>query len=136
MYTYPELLEARTEKQQLADEYCDYHKDVYGIKARWIYGQLDSLTVQDLKNMLDDLAKQYKIVAAYERERQKAADVAFVEEIKRIMQLGASDVATAIEWLHQSNNTDGSNDFLGFEYGCSYRFVDRVLKEGLDAVAK
>jgi hypothetical protein len=119
----------RTELQQLMDEYCDYHKDVYGVKARWIYEQ--EVTVEELKGMLGFLERQYLIEAEQEKQRTARAEQAAREQIKILMQYGAQDVATAIRWLHEAQDTCGDNRFLDFDLGCEYGFIDGLLKNGL-----
>ena len=56
----------RTELQQLMDDYCDYHKDVHGVKARWIYNS--GVTVAELKSMLASLEREYHEQAESERK--------------------------------------------------------------------
>ena len=119
----------RTELQQLMDEYCDYHKDVYGVKARWIYNS--GVTVAELKKMLASLELQYHEQAESERKHTERSEKAARELIRTFMTLGAKDVAMAIRWIHESQETYGDNRFLDFELCCSYGFIDSILKNGL-----
>jgi hypothetical protein len=119
----------RTELQQLMDEYCDYHKDVYGVKARWIYER--EVTVEEMKRMLDSLSREYRVQAEIERQRTARAEEAAREQIRILMQYGAQDVAMAIRWLHEAQETEGDNRFLDFDMGCEYGFFDGLLKNGL-----
>ena len=120
---------SRTELQQLMDEYCDSYKDVYGVKARWIYNS--GATVAALKSMLASLARQYQEQAECERKHTERSEKAARELIRTFMTLGAKDVAMAIRWIHESQETYGDNRFLDFELCCSYGFIDSILKNGL-----
>lgn len=119
----------RTELQQLMDEYCDYHKDVYGVKARWIYNS--GVTVAELKKMLASLEQSYYEQAELERKQTARNEQAAWEQIKQFMALGAKDVAMAIRWMHDAHDTEGDNRFLDFDLCCSYGFIENILKNGL-----
>lgn len=119
----------RTELEELMDDYCDYHKDVHGVKARWIYNS--GVTVAELKSMLASLERQYHEQAEFERQRAARNEKAARELIQQFMALGAKDVAMAIRWIHDSQETLGDNRFLDFELGCTYGFIDSILKNGL-----
>jgi len=120
---------ARTELEELMDEYCDYHKDVHGVKARWIYNT--GVTVEELKRMLASLERQYHEQVEFERKQSARNEQAAREQIRVLMQHGAQDVAMAIRWLHDAQDTQGDNRFLDFDLGCTYGFIDSLLKNGL-----
>jgi hypothetical protein len=119
----------RTELEELMDDYCDFHKDVYGVKARWIYGQ--QVTVEGMKEMLARLVREYKAQVEEEKQRTAQAEEAAREQIQILMQHGAKDVAMAIRWLHDAQDTGGDNRFLDFELGVEYGFIDSLLENGL-----
>jgi archaellum component FlaC len=119
----------RTELEELMDDYCDFHKDVYGVKARWIYGQ--QVTVAEMKEMLARLEREYKAQVEEEKQRTAQAEEAAREQIQILMQHGAKDVAMAIRWLHDAQDTGGDNRFLDFELGVEYGFIDSLLENGL-----
>ncbi len=119
----------RTELEELMDDYCDFHKDVYGVKARWIYGQ--QVTVAEMKEMLARLEREYKAQVEEEKQRTAQAEEAAREQIRILMQHGAKDVAMAIRWLHDAQDTGGDNRFLDFELEVEYGFIDSLLVNGL-----
>ena len=120
---------ARTELEELMDEYCDFHKDVYGVKARWIYGT--KVTVQEMKGMLARLEREYYVQVEEEKQRTARAEEAARDQIRVLMQYGAKDVAMAIRWMHEAQETYGDNRFLDFDLGCEYGFIEGLLKNGL-----
>lgn len=119
----------RTELEELKDMYCDCHKDVYGVKARWIYGQ--EVTVEEMKEMLARLEREYQKHVEYERQQTARAEEAARAQIRTLMQYGAQDVEMAIRWLHEAQGTEGDNRFLDFDMGCEYGFFDGLLKNDL-----
>ena len=121
-----ELRLPRTKLQEMKDDYCDLHKDVYGVKARWIYQT--EVTEEQMEAMLASLQKQGEAVWAEEAAREAANDDAFIKEINRYIELGAGDAKTALAWMHDSHDTGGNHDYLGFELGCSYKFIVNYFK--------
>lgn len=121
-----ELLAPRTKLQELMDDYCDLHKSVHGIKARWIYGA--GYTEAQMEDMLARLQRDAEEVWKQEAAREAIADAAFITAINKMVELGAGDQKTAIKWLHDAHDTGGDNRYLGFEFGCSYMFVDKFFK--------
>ncbi len=84
----------------LYDSYCEHHKDAYGIKARWVYG--NTYTAQEWVSMFSYLA--YATDAACERE--EANDRAFME---RIASVGLTDWA-------KRNNIRSETDLMEYNY--------------------
>jgi hypothetical protein len=121
-----ELLLPRTALQEMKDDYCDLHKSVYGVKARWIYQT--EVTEAQMEVMLASLQKQGEAVWAEEAKREAANDAAFLAEIAKYIELGAADAKTALAWMHDAHDTGGNNEYLGFELGCSYQFVTNYFK--------
>ena len=120
---------AQATVEELKDLYCDMHKDVHGVKGRWIYG--GSYTHQELVDMINRLEQEWVEVEAREREQQQAAAVAARQQIQRLMELGARDEAMAIRWMHEAYRTDGDHKFLDWELGVEYGFIEGILQQGL-----
>ena len=119
----------RTELEELMDDYCDFHKDVYGVKARWIYGQ--QVTVEEMKEMLARLEREYKAQVEEEKQRTAQAEEAAREQVRTLIEHGARNVVRAVRWMHDAHDTGGDNRFLDFELGCEYGFIDGLLENGL-----
>jgi hypothetical protein len=110
----------------LKDAYCDYHKDVYGTKARWVYGM--ELTEVELEDMFKKLEREHEVVAAAERERE-AKNAQFVRErIQVLLKSGAKDIGMAVRWLHEAHNSDGDNKYLDYLLGVDYGFIEGLLQ--------
>jgi hypothetical protein len=116
----------RTKLQELMDDYCDLHKSVHGIKARWIYGA--GYSEAQMEDMLARLQRDAEEVWKQEAAREAIADAAFITAINKMVELGAGDHKTALKWLHDAHDTGGNNTYLGFDFGCSYQFVETFFK--------
>jgi hypothetical protein len=119
----------RTKLEQLKDEYCDFHKSVYGMKARWVYGM--NVTESELENMLAVLFKQAEVVWAEEKRQEALKEEKMKEQIRMLIERGAEDVATAVRWLHQAEGTEGDDRYLDYCLGVSYGFTEKLLQAGL-----
>jgi hypothetical protein len=122
-------LPARTKIEELKDLYCDSYKDVYGIKARWVYGQ--DLTEGELNNMLDRLEREYLAHKEEEDRREAQAELEARKQIRALIEHGAKNVVRAVRWMHDSYDTGGDNKYLDFELRVRYGFIDEVLEKGL-----
>lgn len=123
------VLPVRNRVEDLKDLYCDSYKDVHGIKARWVYGM--DLTVKQLEDMMDDLEKEYTYVREYEARQEAAAEKAAREHIQALLKHGARDVAMAIRWMHEAEDTGNDHRFLDYTLGTRYGFIQEVLEKGL-----
>lgn len=119
----------RTELEQLKDLYCDFYKDVHGIKARWVYGQ--DLTVEELQGMMDRLEQEWREEESRRNFREAVCEAKARERIQTLIEHGAKDVAMAIRWMHEAEETDGVHRYLDFTLGTRYGFVESVIKNGL-----
>ena len=117
------LLTSEEILQSLKDDYCDLHKSVHGVKARWIYSM--PYNEQEMLVLLDQLQKEGERVWAAEAAREKEADDAFLAEINQFMELGAGDAKTALKWIHDAHDTGGNNEYLAFDLGCSWGFITK-----------
>ncbi len=64
-----------TELEELESIYCDMHKDVYGVKARWYKAE----SVEQARADLDRLSKELEVQMAHDKECQRLAIQAFEE---------------------------------------------------------
>lgn len=111
-----------TEIEELESIYCDMHKDVYGVKARWI--KFDTVeqglyAIQDLQLALEETMRR-------EREEQASAAFRFEERVRTVIETGAKDRETALRWIHQAEGTDGDDEFLCYHCGLPYGYFKKA----------
>lgn len=106
-----------SEKEQLESIYCDLHKDVYGVKARWYKAESVEAAKADLARLQEAADAQ----AAHDAKAQQ-------EAIKAFEELAASygGVETAKRWQHQAYGTDGDDEFLCYHLGLPYGYFKKV----------
>jgi hypothetical protein len=106
-----------SELEQLESTYCEMHKDVYGVKARWYKA-----------SSVEQARKDLEVLQA-ELERQMAADkVAQQQAIAAFQELAKSygGVETAKRWQHQAYNTQGDDEFLCYCMGLPYGYFKQA----------
>jgi hypothetical protein len=112
-----QMMNGMTELEELESIYCDMHKDVYGVKARWYRAE----SVEKARADIDRLQ-----VAL---EAQMAQDKIYQQEaIKAFEELAAScggDIETAKRWQHQAYGTDGDDEFLCYHLGLPYGYFKK-----------
>lgn len=104
--------------QDLEQAYCEYHKDVHGVKARWI----KFTSVEEGEAAMDALEATGKVIWAQEEEDRKAAAVRFEARVAETIATGAKDRETAMRWIHDAEGTQGDDEFLCYCLGLRYGY--------------
>jgi hypothetical protein len=110
-----------TELEELECIYCELHKDVYGVKARWYRAE----SVEQARKDLDALEAEGVRVAEDQRRYQEQAALRFERLVSETIASGARDRATALRWIHQAMGTDGDNEFLCHQSGLRYDYLNK-----------
>ncbi len=106
-----------TELQDLECVYCELHKDVYGVKARWYR----AASVEQARADVDRLQEALEAQMAQDKIAQQNAIAAF-EELAR----SYGGMETAKRWQHQAYGTEGDDEFLCFHLGLPYGFFKKA----------
>ena len=107
-----------TELEELENIFCEMHKDVYGMKARWYRADSVEKARADIARLQVELDAQIEA----DRRAQQAAIKAFEE-------LAASlghDIETAKRWQHQAYGTEGDDEYLAYRLGLPYGYFRKV----------
>lgn len=113
--------------EELQSIYCDMYKDVYGFKARWVFGSAEFDTEEKCHAELGKLADQMEIEDKRREEEQAWAIREFEALVERTMDTGAGDRATAIRWLTMASPMFSDLEFFDFEYGLPYGYTRKAL---------
>lgn len=111
-----------TELEELEGIYCELHKDVHGVKARWY----KAASVEQARKDLDALQAQGEIIWALEKQERDEAALRVESRITELKLMGAKTRETAIRWLHESCGTDGDDEFLCYHLGLDYGYFKKV----------
>lgn len=114
--------EEMSELEQLESTYCDLHKDVYGVKARWYHAD----TVEQAREDLASLQRQAEEVWAAEAVREAKAAEEVESRIDRLIAMGAGTRADALRWLHDARGTQGDDDYLAYQLGLKYGYFKKA----------
>jgi len=107
-----------TELEELENIFCEMHKDVYGVKARWYRAE----SVEQARKDIERLSEELKVQMEADRKAQQEAIRAFEE-------LAASfghDIETAKRWQHQAHGTDGDDEYLAYRLGLPYGYFKKA----------
>jgi hypothetical protein len=107
-----------TRLESLEQTYCEMHKDVHGVKARWYRAE----SVEQAEADIARLEAEWEIVAKREREEQSAAAVRFEARVAEYVALGAGDRETALRWIHDAEETNGDPEYLCYVSGLPYGY--------------
>lgn len=110
-----------TELEELRGLYSDMHKEAYGWRPR-NWAEVATWTAADFAPVLERL--RVAAQAAFEQEEREHAEAAVEVEkvITKLIAQGAGNRATAIRWLHESEETNGDDNYLCFVLGLRYEY--------------
>lgn len=111
--------------EELQSTYSDYHKDLYGFRPRSMSDEQwnsEEWLRAEIK-YLDEVAPS---IYAEEAKQEQAAIDAVEATIADIINVGAGDRATAVEWLAHANEVDGDMDYLCFLLGVPYGYFKKA----------
>jgi hypothetical protein len=108
--------EEMSELEQLECTYCEMHKDVYGVKARWYRAE----SVEQARKDLESLAQALEAEMAREKAAQEEAVAGFM---KLADQYGFEN---AKRYQHDAYGTQGDDEYLCYHLGLPYGFFRKA----------
>lgn len=108
--------EELSELEQLESIYCEMHKDVYGVKARWYR----AASVEQARADLAALERELKA----EMDRAAAAQQAAIAAFQQLVDSYGFENAKA--WQHQAYGTQGDDEYLCWCLGLPYGYFKAV----------
>lgn len=115
------LEETGTTIEELRGCYSDMHKDAYGFRPR-NWDAVKEWTHADFELVFQHLQQQIEDRIESEKEEKAKAAVEVEARITKLIEMGAGDRKTAIRWLHESEETNGDNNYLCFCLGLEYEY--------------
>lgn len=111
-----------TALEELQSLFSDLYKDVYGNRPR----HLSSEQWKDetyLNDRITKLGEELKLQQEEQRSEEAEAIKKFEATIELFMNNGAKCRETAIRWMHDSNGSNGDNEYLCFLMGVPYGYI-------------
>jgi hypothetical protein len=109
--------------EELECIYSEMHKDVYGVKARWIEFSSEEEARMCLASL--QLTLEAKMAEDELIEAKNIAD--FEAKVLELIESGAKDRSVAIRWLDEAHGTDGDMEFLCYHLGLPYSYFNRKV---------
>lgn len=108
----------RSELEQLEIIYCEMHKDVYGVKARWYRAESVEQARADVASL--------QVALEAELEREQKAEQEAIAAFQDLVAAHGGDTEAVKRWQHQAYNTDGRDDFLEYEMGLPFGYFKSI----------
>lgn len=108
-----------TELEELECAYCELHKDVYGMKARWYRAE----SVEQARKDLAALEAAGKEVWAREELERQQVIAQFQQLVKDHC---GGDLEKAKRWQHQAYGTGGDDEYLCYRMGLPYGYFKQA----------
>jgi len=112
------------EKEELFSILSDIYKEAHGIRPRFY--NLEEMSIQDLKDEIDRVSEQADEAFKQEQAFQENALIEFKALINDMIEMGARDTETAINWIMDGENDYGYVEFL---HNIPYGSIETILQE-------
>ena len=116
--------EDMTPLEQAQCTYWDMYKDAYGHRPRGIDTSSWTLAAFDAEFVV--LGKIIEEENQQRKQAQAAAIVRFEEQVKSFIKMGANDRETALRWFHETEQTNGDEEYLCFCLGLPYHYFKKL----------
>ena len=119
-YTYKSWDEY-TPLEQASMTWWDMYKDAYGVRPRGT--DTSSWTLAKFES---EMAYLQEVIERNELQRRVDEDAAiqvFEARVTKIIELGATDRAMALRWIHEAEDTDGDDEYLCYRVGVPYGYI-------------
>jgi hypothetical protein len=105
--------------------YSDLHKDARGFRpGESGFGFWNSLAPAEKQVQWDSLIKEMDQNYAEELAAKKLAIDRFEAQIQYWIKVGAKTRETAIRWFHETEDTQGDNEYLCYRLGLPYGYIN------------
>lgn len=108
-----------TELEELESIYCEMHKDVYGVKARWYKAE----SVEQARADLERLGAELEAQIEQDKKFQQEAIAAFMQVVNEHC---GGDFEAAKRWQHQAYDTGGDDEYLAYRLGLPYGYFKKA----------
>ena len=118
--------EEMTELEQAQATFWDMYKDAHNFRPRHI--DTSTWTLADFDREFAELAEIMKANEIQQGIEEAIAVEKFERRVAEMISIGAKDVAMAMRWIHEAEDTNGDNDYLAWTLGLPYRYFSKQLQ--------
>jgi hypothetical protein len=112
-----------TALEQAQATFWDMYKDAHGFRPRHI--DTSTWTLADFDREFAELAEIMKANEIQQGIEEAIAIEKFERRVAEMISIGAKDVAMAMRWIHEAEDTQGDNDYLAWTLGLPYRYFSK-----------
>ena len=116
--------EDMTELEQAQATFWDMYKDAYGVRPRGVDTSFWTLEQFEEEFVILGQAIDREETA---RKQSEASAVELVERrVAELISMGAQDLAMAMRWIHEAEDTNGDDDYLAWSLGLPYQYFRKA----------
>ena len=110
--------------EQAQATYWDMHKDAYGFRPRGV--DTSAWTLEDFEAEFVILGQAIEREDIARKEAETKAVELFERRVAEMISIGAKDLAMAMRWIHEAEDTNGDNDYLAWTLGLPYQYFRKA----------
>jgi hypothetical protein len=115
--------EELSELEQAQEIYSDMHKDAYGFRPRFNYG---NYTLEQLNAEFETMSKIIEQEDSTRKDAEVKAVVRFEKQLASMMQDGAQTRQQALKWIHDAEGSAGDESYLEYLLGLPYGYFKKT----------
>ena len=110
--------------EQAQATFWDMYKDAHNFRPRHI--DTSTWTLEDFDREFAELGRIMTANHAAEQIAQSKAVELFERRVAELLNTGARDLAMAMRWIHEAEETNGDNDYLAWSLGLPYQYFRKA----------
>ena len=116
--------EEMSDLEQAQCTFWDMYKDAYGFRPRGI--DTSTWTLEQFQDEFVILGQAIDREETARKEAETKAVEAFERRVAERISMGAQDMAMAMRWIHEAEDTNGDDDYLAWTLGLPYQYFRKA----------
>jgi hypothetical protein len=116
--------EELSDLEQAQATFWDMYKDAYGVRPRGV--DTSFWTLEQFEEEFVILGQAIDREETARKEAETKAVEAFERRVAEMISMGAQDMAMAMRWIHEAEDTNGDDDYLAWTLGLPYQYFRKA----------
>ena len=110
--------------EQAQATFWDMYKDAYGVRPRGV--DTSFWTLEQFEEEFVILGQAIDREETARKQSEALAVEAFERRVAELISTGAQDLAMAMRWIHEAEDTNGDDDYLAWTLGLPYQYFRKA----------
>ena len=114
------------DREQTYSDYSDFYKSVYGVRPRWMYDAIMTMSEEEIAAAFARLSVDSEAAIEADRKAEQDAINRFNRVVAEYISIGANDRKTALRWMCDAHNVirESKQDVEHFVWQHGFLFTE------------